>query len=125
MRAIHTPGGIYLGDAPGMTVDYRRLAKTAARIVKGLFWHKFGRRLEDTHLVEVMFTDLQKDTSAIEDANIQELIALLGHSGLRHTSNESIESWGKVAEDDENCSFWYIRICKTVGYFAATFPKDG
>lgn len=123
-RSIHSSGGIYLGDAAVMNVDYRRIDATASRVVKGLFAHVFGEPLPITHIVDIKFTELQKNTSAIEAPQIKELLTILGQSGVHHESNDTIEAWAKLAEDDNYSSFWYFRILKTVGFFAFTVPKD-
>lgn len=123
-RPIHSSGGVYLGHAPTVTVDYRRIHATATRIIKGLFAHLFHRPLPSTHTVTVHFTELQKDETVIEDPQIKELLALLGGSGIHRTSNDVLEAWASLAEDDDCSSFWYVRLLHTIGFFAFSTPTE-
>ena len=43
---LRSPGGIYLGTAPAVTLDAQRILRIAARIVLGLLWHHYRVRLE-------------------------------------------------------------------------------
>jgi hypothetical protein len=121
--AINSSDGAQLGELPVMRVDYKRINATASRIVRGLFVHMFQQPLPSTHFVEVKCEDLQKDDSAIEDPQIKEVIAILGQSGVRHESNDTIEAWAKLADDDLYSSFWHFKILKTIKFFAFTLPK--
>lgn len=121
--SVRTPAGIYLGEAPTISVDFKRLHATAIRIITGLFAHFFGRRLPDSHLVDINFADLQRDSSAIQDPAAQELLALIGQQGVRHQASDVLEVWVRPAEDDANSSAWYVRILQTFGFLAFTIPK--
>ena len=123
-RSIHSSGGIYLGQAPTLDVNYRRMTSTASRIVKGLFAHIFHKPLPPTYVINIMFTDLQRDTSAIDNPQIKELLTILGQSGTHRESNNTIEVWTKLAEDDDCASFWYVRVSKAIGFFAFTTPDS-
>jgi hypothetical protein len=48
---VTSAGGIYLGTAPGLNVNLKRLVRVPARIVKGLFFHEFKTRLPDGYEV--------------------------------------------------------------------------
>ena len=43
---VHSHGGIYLGKAPAVFLDARRILRVAGRIVLGLWWHHYQTRPE-------------------------------------------------------------------------------
>ena len=42
---VYSPGGIYLGDAPGIQFDRRRVYPSLEKMVRGLYCHHAGRLL--------------------------------------------------------------------------------
>jgi hypothetical protein len=49
---VRSPAGLYLGRTLAYDVDFRRLDRVVVRITRGLFWHHYGRRVPEDHLVE-------------------------------------------------------------------------
>jgi len=54
---IQTPGGLYLGTAKGVKVDLERLGRIIGKIVCGLFFHEYQRKLRRTHDVVSFFVN--------------------------------------------------------------------
>ena len=59
IQPIYSKGGIYMGDAPVIRNDSKRMGNTLRRIVKGLFLCRSDRYLPADHTVEVYDTDPQ------------------------------------------------------------------
>lgn len=54
---MFTRGGVYLHAAKAYEVDSDRLQRIIIKIVKGLFWHEYQRRLPKSHDVVAVFTN--------------------------------------------------------------------
>ncbi|MGH2359948.1 MAG: hypothetical protein ACRDGM_05330 [bacterium] len=50
---VHSPAGLYLGQAASYDVDLNRLCKVIERTTRGLYFHEFGKRLPDNHVCQV------------------------------------------------------------------------
>lgn len=42
---IKSPGGLYLGEAPGLPIDHSRLQRIIEKVVRGLFFHEYDKKL--------------------------------------------------------------------------------
>jgi hypothetical protein len=124
--AMHSSGGIYLGHAPAFRVDASRIASTAERIVKGLYASYFKRVLPSTHEVSVSLIDLQRDASAIQNPEVQELFSLLGKNGTHRAFGRILQVWYAKTDDDQDSSFWLVRLHGAFVFLGFTLPKgDG
>jgi hypothetical protein len=125
MMPIRSPDGSYLGHAPALKLEAARIVSTCERIVKGLYSHYLGCSLPKTHLVSVNLLDMQHNSSAIRDPQVQELFVLLGQFGLHHTFGSCLEVRYLRADDDPLSTFWFIRLHGVFGVIAFTEPAAG
>jgi len=49
---VRSPGGVLLGHSPGFLINRPRLQRCIGKIVRGLFYHHYGRPLPLRYLVE-------------------------------------------------------------------------
>ena len=54
---VVTPSGLFLGRQKGFPVDHDRLHRTMKKIIRGLFYHEFHKRLPRSHDVECLFVN--------------------------------------------------------------------
>jgi len=54
---VHSPEGIYLGNSMSYEVNFERLNRTAARIVKGLYMHVTGQPLPANYVACALFSE--------------------------------------------------------------------
>jgi hypothetical protein len=73
--------------------------------------------------VTVNFTELQKNSSAIESPEIKELLALLGKSEIRQLGKDIVEIRSIATDDDPHSTAWFIRIFEAVSFFGFTHPR--
>ncbi|OGI68880.1 MAG: hypothetical protein A2W18_08540 [Candidatus Muproteobacteria bacterium RBG_16_60_9] len=120
---MQSPGGVFLGDTHGLQINLKRFGATAERIVKGLYSEFFETRLPETHAVSVFFTELQKDSSAIDRTEVKELLGFLKNAQLHRRGDDVIQIRFVNADEDEYSSVWFIRIVEAVSFFGFTLPK--
>ena len=122
--AIHSQGGIYLGDTKGVRIDFRRLNETAKRMIKGFYAHYYKEPLPSTYLVDVHFTELQRDSSAIDTVEIKELLSILARVPVHKLGGDIVEIRSTAAEDDRKATVWFVRILQAVSFFGFTYPQE-
>ncbi|HTS10407.1 MAG TPA: hypothetical protein VMP68_32885 [Candidatus Eisenbacteria bacterium] len=53
-ESLYTPAGVYVGEKGALTVDRARVQRVVVRIVRGLFFHHFRKRLPASATVSVV-----------------------------------------------------------------------
>ena len=66
---IVTRGGVYLYTAKGFSVDQPRLERIITKMVRGLFFKEFGRRLPSSHEVMPIFVNALRYRVPLQDVN--------------------------------------------------------
>lgn len=122
--SVHSQGGIYLGDAKGVRIDFRRLNGTAKRMIKGFFAYYYNEPLPSTYLVDVQFTELQRDSSAIDTVEVKELLSILARTTVHQLGGDIVEVRSAAAEEDPKATVWFVRILQTVSFFGFTYPQE-
>jgi len=122
--SVHTQGGIYLGEAKGIRLDFRRLTKTAERMIKGFYAHYYEEVLPNTYSISAHFTELQKDSTAIKTAEVKELIAFLAKAKVHRLGGDIVEIRSISTNDDPHATVWFVRILQTVSFFGFTTPQE-
>jgi len=76
---VYSPGGIYLGTGQAVQLDTTRVNRVLEKIVRGLFFHRFGRPLpqDATVYVEVM-PELDRMRSSVIAAALSQAPSFLG-----------------------------------------------
>lgn len=75
-RDIHTPAGIYVGHHPTYPMDVRRLHRVAKRVLRGLYYTKFGNAVPATHSVHGFLWEYVRQKPHIHD-NFREVIGVI------------------------------------------------
>jgi hypothetical protein len=123
---VHTPAGIYLGDATGYTVDGVRISRVVERIVRGLFYHERHVPLGGRASVRVFHDDFIAWDRVGSD--IRELIANTV-AVLRQRTQASVGSAFRYAhvctEQDERASAWLLTFYDAQVFLAITAPDGG
>lgn len=120
----HSPGGIYLGEATALRIDAKRVIRTAQRTVRGMYGKFFGAPLPQDYELSVTLLDMQRDSSALQTPEIQELLILLGQYGKNRTFGKVLDVWYAKTDDDEHSSLWVVRLHGAFSFFGFTMPRD-
>lgn len=125
IKDAYTPAGIYLGVVGGATPEYDRLERVVARIVRGLYWHKYRVRLPDDYEVQSCIdTDL-----SVHDQNTQASILSFYGPIVSQPPDEVIGNgvftyWIESANDDAFVTACVLRFYNSVFYLCKTMPKE-
>lgn len=122
---VHSDDGEHVGEKIGLRIDAERVKRTAERIIGGLYSKYFQRPLPASHKVTVSLLDMQQDASALKSPEIQELLTLLRAHGKHLLFGEVLNISYAKTEDDDNSSFWWIRLHGAFHFFGFTVPTAG
>ena len=103
---LRSPSGVYLGDADALKFPKRRINPVVKRIVRGLYWHHYGRSL----LPDIDFL-------VVKDPDISGIVDIIqNHTILSSVEAETFQYRYGVAVEDPDQSVWLLRF-----YGATTF----
>ena len=120
---LYSTGGIYIGRRAGYWVDYKRIDRVAARIVKGLFYDTFGVRLpenwkakcwNEAGLAHTDFTKVEWFTDIFRPMIERPPDNVLG--------DQVFEYWFQRAMDNDYATVWALRFYKSVSFLGITSP---
>jgi len=75
---VHSPGGIYLGSAEGLELDTQRVNRVLEKIVRGLYFHRFGMPLApDASVYVEIKPDLDRLRSPVMSAALSQAPSFL------------------------------------------------
>jgi hypothetical protein len=120
----HSTNGNYIGEATALRVDASRITRTAERMVRGMYGKFFGSPLPQTYELTVNLLDLQRDMSALQTPEMQELLTHLGQHGHHRVFGKVLDVWYAKTVDDAHSSVWVIRLHDTFGFLGFTVPRD-
>lgn len=118
IKEMFSAEGIYLGSANALKVDVQRMIKIARRILVGLYFHHHKEVIPSEYEIAIFLKDTQKNDSAFQSESVQDILKYLEINGTRIVSNNVLNVWIGIPEDDRRSSVWYVSIAKTFGYFA-------
>ena len=121
---VYSDDGEHVGERIGLKVNAERVERTAERIIRGLYSKYFLRPLPLSHEVTVSLLDMQQDASALKSPEIQELLALLRDNGNHFLFGDVLNISYAKTEDDDNSSFWWVRLHGAFHFFGFTVPRD-
>jgi hypothetical protein len=100
---VHSPGGLYLGHAFSVPLDYERANRLFSRIVRGLHFKIYGRRLPDDCKFEVRRTHPQYK---------QYVVDTLYQMGVRQSRSigDSFQCMHAVDAKDATITYWLLRF---------------
>jgi hypothetical protein len=120
----HTQAGIYIGHVPAMQIDGNRLRRTCERMVKGFYAHYMKRSVPSTHEVKAVIFDFQRDESALNDPEVQDMLRSLGKANNHHVFGSVLHIWYALADDDQDSSLWCVWMHKVFTYLGFTTPVE-
>lgn len=101
---VKTPSGIFLGNHTGIKMDSKRIIRVSIKIVKGLFYHHFEKRIPDDYSFDVYF----------DPPNwLPEL--LNKQSPLIGRFEEVFCYKGIVTQQDQSTGIWWLSFYKSLG----------
>lgn len=117
-----SPDGI--SQVAALKIDPLRIKRTANRIVRGLYGNFFGLPLPKSYELSVSLFDFQKDMSALNSAEVQELLGLLYQHGNNLSFGKVFDIWYAKTDDDAYSSLWFLRVHGAFGLIGFTVPDN-
>lgn len=118
----HSPSGV--SQVIGLKIDPLRIKKTANRIVRGLYGNFFGIPLPKSYELSVAIFDFQKDMSALNSPEVQELLGILHRHGNNRSFGKVLDIWYAKADDDAYSSSWFVMVHGSFGLIGVTVPEN-
>jgi hypothetical protein len=83
---ILSPGGIYLGKAPGLLIDHVRLQRIVEKVVRGLFFHEYKNNLPPRCGIRSVFLNSMRQHVLPDEFNgfVNSVRGLLAGGNERH-----------------------------------------
>jgi hypothetical protein len=122
LASIHSPGGLYLGQAMTYNADVNRLCNVIQRTTCGLYFHKFGVRVPDDHICLVYAMDGFASADLDVAANARKMWDS-AISGKRYNfGNDVFSYWVQRLEGIEFATLWAFLVYASVAFVAVTAP---
>jgi hypothetical protein len=119
----YTTGGIRLQNQEALQFDPSRLNRTAVKIVKGLHYHEFGKRLSDRCSALAFCLHSEKDARLDSIAQKACGVAMSGHKKV--IGNGVFTYWySHEPEKHSERTVWLLLFYERVPFFGLTGPKD-
>ncbi len=116
IKAMHSPGGIYLGHYPSVPVEWKRVNRFFRMVARGLYWKKFEKRFPDGYTFEVR----RLYASAFSD--LFRHVMENGGNGP-HAIGEGVFGCAfMMAEEDPFITYWLMWIYESIFITVATGP---
>jgi hypothetical protein len=121
--SVHSPGGIYLGDAIAYNVNMKRMAQVLRRIVKGLYYHATKARLPDGYGAAGGYDNgnFKGDVNVLR--KIESTSASMQAKPPNILGNDVLRYWFQHTEQDPHTTFWLLIFFGHVRFYGATGPK--
>ncbi len=116
MVDVFTPANLYLGKQQYIFPETTRILRVAKRIIKGLFYHEYGRRLPPTHGVAAR--NLEDFSSS------QQMVDLLLLTKPRNIGGEIFKFWNLLDPENENISAWLFYFFQGSPFLGITYDKS-
>jgi hypothetical protein len=108
-----TQGGVYLGKATALTAESKRINRVIQKIVKGLYYHHYGRRLDDVSF-EIYHNPNLNGGNPLIDAWRKTPRCDVGKGVFTY--------WRAIAQDVPEGSMWWLLFYERVLFLAFTIP---
>jgi len=107
---VVSDGGIYLGNAPGIRIDFARLKCIMIRITKALAWIN-GITCNNTGF-SICFFDWVKN-KVLDDADIQDIFKQFAECDLHGTKDQIfLYKYLTASDDNKHASIWLFSFYK-------------
>lgn len=121
---LRSEDGLYSIQRFAIKVDPTRIKNTTRRIIQGLYRKYFNKLLPLTHEVSVNILDFQKDNSALENPEIQEILVMLEKHGEKRQFDNIFELSFLSTDDDPDSTFWLIKLHNVFVAIGYTTPRN-
>ena len=100
---VHSPGGLYLGRALGVPVDHVRANRLFSRIVRGLHFKLYNRRLPD---------DVKFEVRRLYPQSKQHVVNTLVQMGVQECRSigDSFQCMHGIDAKDPTVTYWLMRF---------------
>lgn len=103
LAPVHSPGGIYLGHAPAVPLDYERANRIFIRITRGLYYQLYHRRLPDDCSFEVRRVHAEH-----REQHVRSMVGM--GVNVKRVIGESFDCWHTIAQKENTVSIWLMRF---------------
>jgi hypothetical protein len=117
---VRTPAGIYLGRKGIYDVKLTRLNAVAARIIKGLFYHKYGRRLPSNYDAAAYCASGLSEIPSDMKAELSRWHRILTTAAPITRGAKTFSAWGQALDEDPNLSIWLLDFYESVQFIGWT-----
>lgn len=111
--------GIY-EPAASYYVEFQRIESVASRIVKGLFWDEYGKRLSDDYVVSAF---IDSDIGHMDDNQLEIFNSVL-EVRSRSVGKTVFRYWQRAVPEDESMTAWILLFYGSVWFVCFTVPKS-
>lgn len=120
--ALHSPGGIYLGNRLAYDVDLDRLCRVITRIVQGLHFEEFKTMLPEDDLCKAYALDGFAESAGEATRNVKTLWELAVSGRRRDLGKDVFTYWVREVQDSSRVTIWAFIVYGGVSFLAITFP---
>jgi hypothetical protein len=117
---VFSPSGLYLGDAPAYDVDLNRMGKVTNRIVRGLFFTEFSRRLPEGYGVRSFAESGLRSLTPDNSILLRKVLEVVSSTACRTIGERVFEYWFQAAPEDPNTTAWLLRFFESESFFCVT-----
>lgn len=111
--------GVY-EPAASFYVRFQRVERVAARIVRGLFWHEYRKRLSNEYIVSAFIDSgighMDDNQLGIFKSVLEVRSNLVGKTVFRY--------WHRAVPEEESMTAWILLFYESVWFFCFTVPKS-
>jgi len=123
-NAVHSPSGLYLGISPTFNVDLERLGRVTNRIVRGLFYKEFDRRLPESHDVQSFAESGLRHLNVDLLTTVRSMAGILKSGPPRMIGDGIFEYWYQATAEDSNTSVWLLRFFASESFLCLTASRN-
>jgi hypothetical protein len=118
-----TPSGLYVGHREAIAIEGQRLDRTAARIVRGLFFCEKGHRLPDDHGINTLHFSRVREIEEVDPEAylaLQQFVTLLWQQPRKLSGGTFAYQWVQSPNGVDN-TMWLLSFYGRTEYFCSTF----
>lgn len=126
MRTVEvvTAAGLILGQATTYNVDFIRLNRVAAQIVRGLHWHHFQKRIDPEWQVAAWCFDSIPAEELKPGGRVRPIIEAIAQS-KGYSCGNGVFSYGFLSPQDEpRCTVWVLSFFRRLGFLGLVMPRN-
>jgi hypothetical protein len=106
---LRTSAGLHIGHGAVFEPEISRIEAVAIRIVRGLYYHKYQRRIPEAHHYRSFILDLV-DAKAQAALALKEMVRKLTSSQPDVIGNRAFAFWHQLVVGQEHASAWLLEF---------------